>query len=115
VKILIYKLLLVSVLFPSASFAGISSGTGKITQLNVIANGTRMMIRFSQPIQNPENCEGADFYVYEFTESNPADKFYAAVLAAYTSQADISFWISGCTTSQHWGATRPKPFDIYMN
>lgn len=112
-KLLTIFLTALIVFLPSYSFAGQSSGWGKITQLNINKHG-RLMIRFSQKIVNPEECERGEFYIVEKDESSGVDRFYSAILAAHAANKSVSFWISGCTKNKHWGYTRPTLYDIYI-
>lgn len=98
----------------SSTNAGVTSGTGTIKMVNIRADGTVMRIDFSQPIQNPDGCGAAEFYVRELGTDAGSNRFVAAVLSAYMANRQVSFFISGCTQNPYWGATRPMPFDIYI-
>ena len=95
-------------------FAGASSGNGAISQLYVNARGTIVRVHFSAPIVNPDGCQKAEFYMLELDDSNSSSRYVAALLSAYTAEKTVQFWISGCTTGQYWGGTRPKLHDIYL-
>ena len=112
-KSLAVIMVVLTLAFPHYCFAT-QSGKGKITQLNINKHG-RMMIRFSQKIVNPENCQRGEFYIVEKSDSNAANRFYSAILAAHMANKTVEFWISGCTKGKHWGYTRPTPYDIYID
>lgn len=90
------------------------SGFGTITQFYVNRAGNLVRIHFSEPIVNPSNCGGAAFYIGELDDTPGSDRFYSALLAAYTAKKQVNFWISGCTQGSWWGSTRPKIADIYI-
>ena len=106
--------LIVLMTVSSYVFAGAGSGNGKITQMHIDALGTRVRINFSEPIVNPEGCQKAEFYMLELNDSNSSSRYVAALLSAYTAEKTVYFWISGCTTGQYWGGTRPQLHDIYL-
>jgi hypothetical protein len=112
-KLLTIFLTAITLFLPTYSFAGQGSGWGKIIELNINKHG-RLMIRFSKKIVNPDNCQRGDFYIVEKSDSNAANRFYSAILAAHAANKDVQFWISGCTKNKHWGYTRPTPYDIYI-
>lgn len=99
---------------PSMAGEGAGSGWGRITELYMTADGLLLRIRFSRPVENPDGCEGAEFYVRELDESVGSDRFFRAVLAAHTAGRDVEFWVSGCSQSPWWGKTRPQVYDIYI-
>ncbi|GLQ76324.1 hypothetical protein [Vibrio penaeicida] len=114
-KVIKFILLSVIVLIPSLSFAaGVTSDKGQVKLINVQREGNFVRVDFSQPIKNPGNCEGASFYIAELSDSSGSNRFYSALLTAYTSKSTVSFWVSGCTKQKYWGQTRPAIFDIYM-
>ncbi|BDU40901.1 hypothetical protein [Vibrio nigripulchritudo] len=114
----VIKTILFSTLFllPNLVLAsGVSSDKGQIKLINMQREGNFVRVDFSQPIKNPGNCEGTSFYVAELNDSAGSNRFYSALLAAYTSKQTVNFWISGCTKQKYWGQTRPAIYDIYMH
>lgn len=107
-------LILILSVMPSLVFAGEGSEWGKIIEVYVSADGTVMRVRFSEPIVNPDACEGEDFYIRELDESMGSDRFVKAVLAAHMADMKVDFWIEGCSKAKWWGKTRPVMFDIYI-
>ena len=106
--------LIVLMTVSSYVFAGAGSGDGTITELHMNGDGTRVRIKFSEPIANPDGCEKAEFYMRELDDSNSSSRFVAALLSAYTAEKTVQFWISGCTTGAYWGGTRPKLVEIFL-
>jgi hypothetical protein len=92
------------------------SGEGKITSLNIPADGSYVRIYFSKPVVDPADCKGGDFYMLEFGSIEPAaaSRFLSALMAAYLSNKTVNFWVNGCTQNVHWGAKRAQIYDIYM-
>lgn len=113
-KFKIELILLFAVLVPLVAYAGQISGVGTIQRLNVPADGSFVRIDFSEPIVNPDGCGGADFYIRELDNTPGSQRFMAAVMSAFIAQKPVAFWIAGCTDKVHWGTTRPKVFDIYI-
>ena len=94
---------------------GTGSGWGRITEAYLTADGTFLRISFSRAIENPDGCEGGEYYVRELDESAGSDRFVQAVLAAHLAGRNVEFWISGCSKSRWWGKTRPQVYDIYIS
>jgi hypothetical protein len=90
------------------------SGWGRMTEVNVDAEGKVLRIDFSKDIVNPGNCEGGDFYIRELDGSAASEQFVRVVLAAHLANRKVKFWIVGCTKSKWWGKTRPQIIDIYV-
>ncbi len=109
------KLSLLFIFLSSFAFGGIGSGNGKITQLYINATGTLVRVKFSQPIKNPGNCPRSEFYIRDLYDNSGSDRFLSALLAAYTAQKNVSFWVDGCTERNYWGGTWPRIHDIHMN
>ena len=103
-----------TMLYANYSVAGAISKQGQITELYLNHTGKFARVRFSQPIVNPENCSGEDYYIVELNDTAGSNRFYSSLLAAYMSGKTVEFWISGCTSGTYWSKTRPKLFDIYM-
>lgn len=97
------------------AWAGALSGYGYITEINMPADGNMIRIRFSEAIQNPDGCGGAEFYIRELGTSAGSNRFVATLLTAYTAKKRVQFWISGCTQNQWWSATRPQLYDVYVD
>ena len=107
---------LIAVFFISDfSFASGDSGYGKITELYLNHVGGFVRIRFSQPIANPDGCQGEEYYIAELDDTVGSNRFYSALLSAYASQKKVKFWLNGCTTNAYWQKTRIKIYDIYMS
>lgn len=109
-------IILVTFLQPITVLAGEGAGSlwGTITEVNINAEGTVLRVRFSNPIVNPSNCEGHDFYIRELDDSMASDRFVRMVMAALLANAEVEFWIDGCTKSRWWGKTQPQIYDIYV-
>ena len=107
-------ILLITAIFTFSANAGQASSYGKITNFHTRADGLMLKIDFSETIVNPGNCEGAGFYIAELDDSPASQRFYSAILTAFTAKKSVQFWISGCTQNQWWGKTRPRIYDIYI-
>ncbi|MCB1214374.1 MAG: hypothetical protein KDK66_02740 [Deltaproteobacteria bacterium] len=110
----INRLLLITLLLlPNLVFAASeSSGVGKITSLNLAANGAILKVTFSQPYVNPGNCGAANAYIRELDDSPVNQRFYSTALAAYIAKKDVKFWIDDCTTNPWWTDTYPRIWGI---
>ena len=76
-------------------------------------SGETLRIHFSNPIVNPDNCTGDEYYMFELSLlTGDPDRFVSMVLSAHLAQREVHMWIDGCTVANHWGATRPLARDI---
>ncbi|WP_444930644.1 hypothetical protein ACJJIF_02360 [Microbulbifer sp. SSSA002] len=110
-----YLFLLLFVLAGNVNGAGVGSGAGEITQLYIPKSGNLIRLYFSRDIQNPSGCDNDGGYMVELDDTPGSSRFMSSILAAYTAQKTISFWIDGCTSGIYWGGTWPVIKDIYMN
>lgn len=108
-----YLISMIFVLISSPAFSGQTSGWGKITALYIDADSTFVRLSFSQAIVNPDSCSASQWYIKEVSGGNSF--FISEILAAFHSQKDVRFWISGCTTGSYWGGTQPQLSDIEVS
>ena len=62
-KLLVALVCVFTMLYTNHSVAGTNSKPGQITELYLNHVGKFARVRFSQPIVNPENCSGEDYYI----------------------------------------------------
>jgi hypothetical protein len=98
----------------SAWAAGAMSGPGQITELWMPVTGDVLKIRFSEPIQNPDGCGNATAYIVELDNSVGSNRFVSMAISAFEAKQPVRFWVHGCTTNLHSGATWPTPTAIYV-
>jgi hypothetical protein len=108
----ILPLAFLSILPSLVSAAGSSSGWGTISEFYVSGNGAVIRIRFSEEIINPGECGAGEFYMKELDDSAGSNRFYSAMLAAYSSKKQVQFWVLGCTDIAWWGNTRPVIHEV---
>jgi len=97
-----------------SAYASGPSGSGYITEFYTNASGSMARVKFSTPIANPDNCEAGDYYIVELDDSAGSNRYYSALLMAFTTKKIVNFWIIGCTNTKYWGHTRPKLHDVYI-
>ncbi|NQY33696.1 MAG: hypothetical protein HRT37_01750 [Alteromonadaceae bacterium] len=102
----------VLLIFAFSTQAGERSDWGTITEFYVIGDGSAVRIRFSEAIVNPEGCTGTEYYMRELDETSGSNRFFSTLLAAYSSKAQVNIFISGCTSINWWGKTRPHMHEI---
>ncbi len=108
-----YLIITFLVLITFNANAGVNTDWGTITELTTNSSGSYIRLRFSEPIQN-DGCEGVEYYMKELDETSGSNRFMSTVLAAYTARKQVKFWISGCTSAQFWGKTRPQISTIWV-
>lgn len=102
-----------TMIVPSVAVAGQSSGPGKINALYMNTAGSVIRIEFNQTIVNPDQCGGENYYILEITNANQ-DRYISVLMSAFYAGKTVGFWVSGCTSTPYWGATRPVVADIYV-
>ena len=88
----------------STVFGQGSSGDRQVTYLEVMADGS-LLVEAEGGWENPDGCaHPSRIFV---PSSNPfLDRYYAAILAAYTSGNDVWAWVAGCQ-QMAWGEEYP--------
>ena len=122
-------LILPTTVFIPAAYADGGTGVAKITGTYISAAGAIRVLRIELNIAkvNPDNCSGTfglttqyptgqAFLIRELDDSKASAQFLSMVQLAYATNANVSFWLVGCTTTaaNYWNATWPIPGDIYL-
>jgi hypothetical protein len=122
-------LVLLPTIFVPAVYAAGGTGDAKITGTYISASGAVRVLRIELNIAkvNPDSCSGTygqttqyptgqALLIRELDDSKAAAQFLSMVQLAYATDANVSFWLVGCTSSaaNYWGGTWPMPADIYM-
>jgi hypothetical protein len=105
VKQLVVALLLPAFLIFSAGIAAEgASGSRVVAYLEVMQDGS-LIVEAQGGWDNPDSCGHP--YRFIVPSTNPfLDRYYAAILAGYTSGSTIWAWFSGCQT-MGWGEQYP--------
>jgi hypothetical protein len=107
-------LILLAVLctLPSQAFAVGSTGSSKITKIDIFMAAGGSQILVSGTWSNPDNCQAADYVVISMSDPIYKD-VEAALLATYAAGIPVTFLVSGCTTSAA-GTTAPQVYAIEL-
>lgn len=94
----VYGLILIFVM-SSVSYAAGTTGWGKISILYV--NNYWTDVALQSVTDNPDNCPSAAYYALVPTDANYS-ALHATLMAAQAAGKDVSFYVSGCATSNNY-------------
>ena len=90
----------------------------KIEMINMPVHRQFIRIDLDREITYPSNynCDAGvtNKIIVPMDGTDKSNRFYTALLTAFSLNKYVKIWTTGCTEGKYWGTTFPKGYDVYV-